>query len=251
MTTVDDREYLPAMGRTALLPLYDPFTRLLGVRDAHWRLVAQAGIEPGATVLEIGCGTGNVLLLAARAVPGRDADRAGPGPGRAGRRRTEGAAGRGDAAARPRVRRPAALPGRQRGPRAVGVHAPPPARGPAARRRCARCAGCSRRAAACTCSTSTAARRRRPVGCCGSGTSTPPSTGTGTGTGTARGGPARPRHARHGARRAARRRLHRRRRRRARRDAAGRLQLLPRLALNRPQSTGRYVASSYGVTWRR
>jgi SAM-dependent methyltransferase len=70
VTTVDDREYLPAMGRPALLPLYDPLTRLLGVRDAHWRLVAQAGIEPGATVLEIGCGTGNVLLLAARAVPG-------------------------------------------------------------------------------------------------------------------------------------------------------------------------------------
>jgi SAM-dependent methyltransferase len=70
VATVDDRAYLPAMGRTALLPLYDPCTRLLGVRDAHWRLIAQAGIEPGATVLEIGCGTGNLLLLAARAVPG-------------------------------------------------------------------------------------------------------------------------------------------------------------------------------------
>jgi SAM-dependent methyltransferase len=70
VATVDDRAYLPAMGRTALLPLYDPMTRLLGVRDAHWRLVAQAGIEPGATVLEIGCGTGNLLLLAGRAVPG-------------------------------------------------------------------------------------------------------------------------------------------------------------------------------------
>jgi SAM-dependent methyltransferase len=70
VTTVDDREYLPAMGRPALTPLYDPFTRLLGVRNAHWPLIAQAGIEPGATVLEIGCGTGNVLLLAARAVPG-------------------------------------------------------------------------------------------------------------------------------------------------------------------------------------
>ena len=70
MTTAHDREYLPAMGRAALLPLYDPFTRLLGVRDVHWRLVAQAGIEPGATVLEIGCGTGNLLLLAAHAVPG-------------------------------------------------------------------------------------------------------------------------------------------------------------------------------------
>ena len=65
------RPRVPARdGAHALLPLYDPFTRLLGVRDAHWRLVAQAGIEPGATVLEIGCGTGNLLLLAAHAVPG-------------------------------------------------------------------------------------------------------------------------------------------------------------------------------------
>ena len=31
---VEEREYLPAMGRQALTPLYDPLTRLLGVRDA-------------------------------------------------------------------------------------------------------------------------------------------------------------------------------------------------------------------------
>ena len=76
-----DREYLPAMGRTVLLPLYDPLTRLLGVRDAHWRLVAQAGIEPGSRVLEIGCGTGNLLLLAARAVPGTTLTGLDPDPG--------------------------------------------------------------------------------------------------------------------------------------------------------------------------
>ena len=70
MTTTDDRDYLPAMSRHMPLAFYDAFTRLLGARDAHWRLIAQAGIEPGSTVLEIGCGTGNVLLLAARAVPG-------------------------------------------------------------------------------------------------------------------------------------------------------------------------------------
>jgi SAM-dependent methyltransferase len=69
VTSIDDRDYLPAMAHAGLLPLYDPLTRLLGVRDVHWRLVAQAGIEPGATVVEIGCGTGNLLLLAARAVP--------------------------------------------------------------------------------------------------------------------------------------------------------------------------------------
>jgi len=81
VTSIDDREYLPAMGRAALLPLYDPFTRLLGVRDVHWRLVAQAGIEPGATVVEIGCGTGNLLLLAARAVPSATLIGLDPDPG--------------------------------------------------------------------------------------------------------------------------------------------------------------------------
>jgi ubiquinone/menaquinone biosynthesis C-methylase UbiE len=69
VTTTEDREYLPAMSRHMPLAFYDAFTRLLGARDAHWRLIAQAGIEPGSTVLEIGCGTGNVLLLAAHAVP--------------------------------------------------------------------------------------------------------------------------------------------------------------------------------------
>jgi protein-L-isoaspartate O-methyltransferase len=57
-TTTEDRDYLPATSRHMPLAFYDAFTRLLGVRDAHWRLVAQAGIEPGATVLEIGTGTG-------------------------------------------------------------------------------------------------------------------------------------------------------------------------------------------------
>jgi ubiquinone/menaquinone biosynthesis C-methylase UbiE len=64
-----DRDYLPAMGRDALLPLYDPLSRLLGVRAAHRRLVAQAGIAPGHRVLEIGCGTGNLLLLTKRTHP--------------------------------------------------------------------------------------------------------------------------------------------------------------------------------------
>jgi SAM-dependent methyltransferase len=83
VTTVDDRDYLPAMGHghARLLPLYDPFTRLLGVRDVHWRLLAQAGIEPGATVVEIGCGTGNLLLLAARAVPSATLIGLDPDPG--------------------------------------------------------------------------------------------------------------------------------------------------------------------------
>jgi len=48
---------------------YDWLSRAAGVGDAHWQLVAQASIGAGATVLEIGVGTGNVLLKVKRAVP--------------------------------------------------------------------------------------------------------------------------------------------------------------------------------------
>lgn len=62
------RQYLPAMGNPRLLPFYDALTWLTGARTIQWQLVAQAGIAPGRTVLEIGAGTGTVLLLAKRAV---------------------------------------------------------------------------------------------------------------------------------------------------------------------------------------
>lgn len=68
--TTEHRDYLPAMPKPSWLRFYDPFSRLIGARDLHWQLVAQAGPEPGATVLEIGAGTADALLLAARAVPG-------------------------------------------------------------------------------------------------------------------------------------------------------------------------------------
>ncbi|WP_433290485.1 class I SAM-dependent methyltransferase [Pseudonocardia sp. CA-142604] len=61
--------YLPAMGRDGLLPLYDPFTRLVGVRSMHRRLADQAGIAAGHQVLEIGTGTGNLALLVKRRHP--------------------------------------------------------------------------------------------------------------------------------------------------------------------------------------
>ncbi|MQA15633.1 MAG: methyltransferase domain-containing protein [Pseudonocardiaceae bacterium] len=57
------RHFVPAMGRTWLLRLYDPFTRLLGVPAAHRYLAGEAGMEPGHDVLEIGCGTANLALL--------------------------------------------------------------------------------------------------------------------------------------------------------------------------------------------
>jgi ubiquinone/menaquinone biosynthesis C-methylase UbiE len=70
--TVEERSYLPPMGRRWLLPLYDPLTRLAGVSRLHEGLVDRASIQPGHRVLEIGCGTGNLLITVARRHPGAE-----------------------------------------------------------------------------------------------------------------------------------------------------------------------------------
>ncbi|MEV4758937.1 class I SAM-dependent methyltransferase [Micromonospora sp. NPDC049559] len=70
-----DREhpYLPAMGRDWLLPLYDPLTRLAGVGRVHGQLLDRAGLRNGQRILEIGCGTGNLLRALGRRHPSVDA----------------------------------------------------------------------------------------------------------------------------------------------------------------------------------
>ena len=64
-----DRPFLPGMGRTWLLPLYDIFTRLVGGRALHERAVELAGIVPGQTVVDVGCGTGNLSFAVLAAHP--------------------------------------------------------------------------------------------------------------------------------------------------------------------------------------
>lgn len=65
-----ERRFLPAAGHEWLLPFYDPLVRLAGGDAARRLLVEQAELSPGHRVLEVGCGTGSLLLLAARVQPG-------------------------------------------------------------------------------------------------------------------------------------------------------------------------------------
>jgi ubiquinone/menaquinone biosynthesis C-methylase UbiE len=67
-----ERPFIPAAGSDWLLPFYDLFTKLLGVEASHRRLLEQAAIRPGYRVLEIGCGTGNLAILAKRLNPSAD-----------------------------------------------------------------------------------------------------------------------------------------------------------------------------------
>ena len=56
------RTFIPAAGKDWLLPLYDPFLRLLGAAAIKRPLIDQAAIQPGCRVLDIGCGTGSLTV---------------------------------------------------------------------------------------------------------------------------------------------------------------------------------------------
>ena len=64
MTTAADaeRNYIPALGKRWLLPLYDPMPWLLRADASKRPLIEQAEIKPGMHVLDIGCGTGSLAV---------------------------------------------------------------------------------------------------------------------------------------------------------------------------------------------
>jgi ubiquinone/menaquinone biosynthesis C-methylase UbiE len=76
----EPERFVPALGRERLTALYDPVVRLTTREGAFKeRLLRQAGLEPGMSVLDLGAGTGTLALLAKRRVPsarihGLDAD---------------------------------------------------------------------------------------------------------------------------------------------------------------------------------
>lgn len=75
-----NEEYIPALSYRFLTPFYD-FIQKYIVRDVRYKtlLIEQADIRSGQSVLDLGCGTGTLAIMAKRAQPkaevfGLDAD---------------------------------------------------------------------------------------------------------------------------------------------------------------------------------
>ena len=68
-SSVSQREFLPAAGRDVFLPLYDPLVSLMGFGRAGQELISQANIERAHSVLDIGCGTGTLIVALKRQHP--------------------------------------------------------------------------------------------------------------------------------------------------------------------------------------
>lgn len=71
-TSASHRPFVPGMGVDWLLPLYDPFTTLLGLDHARRELLRQADLLPGHRVLDVGCGTGSLVVLTKASCPDVD-----------------------------------------------------------------------------------------------------------------------------------------------------------------------------------
>lgn len=68
-----NEEYIPALSYRFLTPFYD-FIQKYVVRDVRYKslLIAQAEIQPGHHVLDLGCGTGTLAIMAKQAQPGAE-----------------------------------------------------------------------------------------------------------------------------------------------------------------------------------
>jgi len=77
----NERGFIPALGFGALTPLYDPALRWIMREDAfRGRLLDSADIRDGHRVLDVGCGTGTLAILAKQRAPGADVAGVDPDP---------------------------------------------------------------------------------------------------------------------------------------------------------------------------
>jgi len=79
-TTSHERDYLPGLGRGFLTPFYDVVHRVFGVGSLHGLMIGLADPQPGMRVVDLGCGTGNLLVALARQRPGLDLAGVDPDP---------------------------------------------------------------------------------------------------------------------------------------------------------------------------
>src|SRR5688572_3074650 len=71
--TKTNEEYIPALSYRFLTPFYDLIQKYI-VRDVRYKslLIAQANIQPGQRILDLGCGTGTLAIMVKQAQPGTD-----------------------------------------------------------------------------------------------------------------------------------------------------------------------------------
>jgi ubiquinone/menaquinone biosynthesis C-methylase UbiE len=63
MTNQQADQFIPALGNDLLTPLYDPLLWLMREKRFKTDLIEQAQVSSGSRVLDVGCGTGTLVIM--------------------------------------------------------------------------------------------------------------------------------------------------------------------------------------------